>query len=108
MMFIRTDNTPLKFIQKRKRPNVFVYFLKQWRAAIFPHKKKSFLAEKKFCGEVIVSCVKTSVHARIPRTTLKKSRACKKKKHAKSTRDSRKNYIIEKWKIKKVNAPCEK
>ena len=46
MMFIRADNTPLKFIQKRKRLTVFVYFLKQWRVAIFPHRKKIFLGWK--------------------------------------------------------------
>ena len=70
-MFIRTDNTRLKFVQKQKRLYVFVYFLKQWRAAIFPNEKISSLAEKKFCGEVIASCVETSVHARKPQATLK-------------------------------------
>ena len=71
--------------------------------AIFPHeKKKSFLAEKKFCGEVIASCAETSVHA-----MLKKSRACKKKFHAKFMQNSRKNHTIETQKIKKVHAQCK-
>ena len=116
MMFIRTDNTPLKFIQKLKRLNVFVYFRKQWKAAIFPHeKKKSFLAEKKFCGEVIMSCVETSVHARKPCARLKKISRMQEKNfmqnsheiHVKFTQNSRKNYIIETRKIKKVYALYE-
>ena len=79
-----------------------------------PGKKKSFLAEKKFCGEVIVSCVETSVHARKPRATLKNLAHARKnftqnscKIRAKFAQNSRKNYIIEARKIKKVHARCE-
>ena len=89
MMIIRTDDIRLKFIQKQKRLYVFLYFLKQWRAAIFPHKLISSLAEKK-CREIIASWVETSVHTQKPRATLKKACACKKKLHAKSLQNSHK------------------
>ena len=70
MLFVRTDNTRLKFIQKRKLLNVFAYFLKQWKA-LFPHEKNIFLGWKEvlqgsyhiMCRN-ISSCAETSRYAK--------------------------------------------